>query len=293
MKPIASSELIINPNGSIYHLHLQPEEIAPIVLMVGDPQRVEVISSFFDTIELKRHNREIITHTGSLAGKRISVMSTGMGTDNIDIVVNELDALVNMDFEKRCPREKLTSLTLIRIGTSGSVQAEVGVNSFIISEYGIGIDSLLNFYKTDSPLVDLEFASEFVRQTSWNPNLGRPFAVKADPGLLSHFDKGFVKGLTVTAPGFYGPQGRLLRAPLAIPDLNERIMGFEYLGRKVTNFEMETSAIYGLSAILGHRALTCCLAIANRATGDFNPNYKVKMEEMIMAVLQIIKAKDV
>ena len=293
MEQFASSELIINPDGSVYHLRLHPHEIAPLVLMVGDPMRVEVISSFFDSIEVKRQNREIITHTGMLAGKRISVMSTGMGTDNIDIVVNELDALVNIDFEKRAPKPTLTPLTLIRIGTSGSVQENIPVNQFIVSEYGIGIDTLLNYYTADSPLIDLVFGAEFIRQTAWDPDLGKPYAVKADASLLKAFDKGFVKGVTVTAPGFYGPQGRLLRAPLAVPDLNEKIMKFEYRGYKVTNFEMETSAIYGLSAILGHRAITVCLAIANRVTGDFNPDYKIRMKEMITAILDVIKKGDV
>lgn len=286
-----ASELIINPDGSIYHLKLKPGELAGTVLLVGDPGRVETVSALFDRIDFKRQNREIVTHTGWIGDKRITVLSTGMGTDNIDIVLNELDALVNIDFKTRLPKQELTKLNLIRLGTTGSVQAEIPVNSFIVSEYGLGIDTVLNFYSGRNELFDEELTTAFIQQTDWDTALGRPYVVKANAEMISAFSDGFVKGFTATAPGFYGPQGRVLRAGLMHPDLNERISSFEYSGLKVTNFEMETSALYGLSAILGHRAVTVCLVIANRATGKFNDDYKKTMKELIEQILQIIVAK--
>ncbi len=286
-----ASELIINPDGSIYHLKLKPGELAGTVLLVGDPGRVETVSALFDRIDFKRQNREIVTHTGWIGDKRITVLSTGMGTDNIDIVLNELDALVNIDFKTRLPKQELTKLNLIRLGTTGSVQAEIPVNSFIVSEYGLGIDTVLNFYSGRNELFDEELTTAFIQQTDWDTALGRPYVVKANAEMISAFSEGFVKGFTATAPGFYGPQGRVLRAGLMHPDLNERISSFEYSGLKVTNFEMETSALYGLSAILGHRAVTVCLVIANRATGKFNDDYKKTMKELIEQILQIIVAK--
>ena len=286
-----ASELIINPDGSIYHLKLKPGELAGTVLLVGDPGRVETVSALFDRIDFKRQNREIVTHTGWIGDKRITVLSTGMGTDNIDIVLNELDALVNIDFKTRLPKQELTKLNLIRLGTTGSVQAEIPVNSFIVSEYGLGIDTVLNFYSGRNELFDEELSGEFIKQTNWDTALGRPYVVKANAELISFFSDGFVKGFTATAPGFYGPQGRVLRAALMHPDLNDRISSFEYRGLRITNFEMETSALYGLSAILGHRAVTICLVIANRATGKFNDDYKKTMKELIEQILQIIVAK--
>jgi uridine phosphorylase len=291
MDNMKASELIINPDGSIYHLKLKPGELAGTVLLVGDPGRVETVSALFDRIDFKRQNREIVTHTGWIGDKRITVLSTGMGTDNIDIVLNELDALVNIDFKTRLPKQELTKLNLIRLGTTGSVQAEIPVNSFIVSEYGLGIDTVLNFYSGRNELFDEELSGEFIKQTNWDTALGRPYVVKANAELISFFSDGFVKGFTATAPGFYGPQGRVLRAALMHPDLNDRISSFEYRGLRITNFEMETSALYGLSAILGHRAVTICLVIANRATGKFNDDYKKTMKELIEQILQIIVAK--
>jgi uridine phosphorylase len=286
-----ASELIINPDGSFYHLTLKTGELAGTVLLVGDPGRVETVSALFDRIDFKRQNREIVTHTGWIGDKRITVLSTGMGTDNIDIVLNELDALVNIDFKTRLPKQELTKLNLIRLGTTGSVQAEIPVNSFIVSEYGLGIDTVLNFYSGRNELFDEELSGEFIKQTNWDTALGRPYVVKANAELISFFSDGFVKGFTATAPGFYGPQGRVLRAALMHPDLNDRISSFEYRGLRITNFEMETSALYGLSAILGHHAVTVCLVIANRATGKFNDDYKKTMKELIEQILQIIVAK--
>lgn len=291
MANILPSELIINPDGSIYHLKLKPGELADTVLLVGDPGRVESVSARFDRVELKRQNREIVTHTGWIGNKRLTVLSTGMGTDNIDIVLNELDALVNIDFATRMPKPVLTSLNLIRLGTTGSIQAEIPVNSFIVSEYGLGIDTVLNFYKGRNQQFCPELEEAFIAQTQWDPALGRPYIVKADPDLLSHFGKGFIKGFTATAPGFYGPQGRVLRAPLMHPDLNDRISAFTFNGLQVTNFEMETSALYGLSALLGHKAATVCLVIANRASGKFNDDYKTTMHQLIGELLTILVEK--
>jgi uridine phosphorylase len=258
---------------------------------VGDPGRVETVSARFDRIELKRQNREIVTHTGWIGSKRLTVLSTGMGTDNIDIVLNELDALVNIDFATRLPKPVLTSLNLIRLGTTGSIQAEIPVNSFIVSAYGLGIDTVLNFYKGRNQQFCPELEEAFISQTHWDIALGRPYIVKADPELLSYFGDGFIHGFTATAPGFYGPQGRVLRAPLQHPDLNDRISAFAFNGLQVTNFEMETSALYGLSALLGHRAATVCLVIANRASGQFNDDYKTTMNALIDHLLKILVEK--
>ena len=282
------AELVTNPDGSVYHLRLHREQLADTVILVGDPGRVLAFSKHFDVLEYSGSNREITTHTGRIGKHRITVLSTGMGTDNIDIVVNELDALVNIDFATREVRPQKTRLKLIRIGTTGSLQPDIPVNSFIRSDYSIGIDTLLNFYTTEGCCFEPDMAEAFRTQCGWPASLGTPYAVKATESLARHFEKDTVGGVTLTAPGFYGPQGRQLRLPLAVPDMNERIGRFNYNGLRITNFEMETSALYGLASLLGHEALTICLAIANRPLGQFNDNYKPRMDELIRLVLEKI-----
>ncbi len=282
------AELVTNPDGSVYHLKLHREQLADTVILVGDPGRVSAFSKYFDALEYSGSNREITTHTGRLGKRRITVLSTGMGTDNIDIVVNELDALVNIDFATREVRPHKTRLKLIRIGTTGSLQPDIPVNSFIRSDYSIGIDTLLNFYATEGCCFEPDMAKAFRTQCDWPASLGTPYAVKATESLVRFFEKETVGGVTLTAPGFYGPQGRQLRLPLAVPDMNERIGKFNYNGLRITNFEMETSALYGLASLLGHEALTICLAIANRPLGQFNDNYKPRMDELIRLVLEKI-----
>lgn len=286
---IKHSELIINPDGSIFHLHLKPENIARDIILVGDPGRVDTVSAFFEEIEFSVQNREFKTTTGKYKGKRITVVSTGIGTDNIDIVVNELDALVNIDLEKREIKATHTELNLIRIGTSGGLQPDLQVNSFVVSEKSIGFDGLLNFYQGRNDVCDLDFEQVFTSTVNWGEQLAAPYIVNASQQLLARFaDARFRKGVTISAPGFYGPQGRQLRIPLAFPHLNEAIENFEFNGHRITNFEMESSAIYGLSALLGHQALTVCLIIANRVNRTANESYHDKMKELIQNVLDLI-----
>jgi uridine phosphorylase len=286
MKKPNPAELVINPDGSVYHLKLRPEQLAPTVLLVGDPGRVPSVSKYFDRIDYQGQNREIATHTGFIGPVRITVMSTGMGTDNIDIVLNELDALVNIDFETRAEKPEKQSLRLIRIGTTGSLHPYIPVNAFILSGYGLGLDTLLNYYLAQGPAFRDDIAGAFIQQCEWPAELGKPYVVSCNPGLAGLLANDTVSGITATAPGFYGPQGRRLRLPIAIPGLNERLMGFDYMGLKITNLEMETSALYGLSALMGHQALTVCLAIANRATGQFSEDYKPHMDRLIRLVLE-------
>lgn len=283
---IKHSELIINNDGSIFHLHLKPEHISNQIILVGDPARVDTISSFFDKIDFSVQNREFKTTTGWYNGKKLSVISTGIGTDNIDIVVNELDALVNIDLEKREIKKKLTKLEIVRIGTSGGLQPDLAVNSFVVSQKSIGFDGMLNYYANREKYCDMEFENAFKSYTHWNTSLPTPYVVNASEQLLSKFsDEIFRKGVTISAPGFYGPQGRVLRLPLAVPELNHQIEDFDFNSFKITNFEMESSAIYGLSKMLGHEALTVCLIIANRVTLNANENYREKMILLIQNVL--------
>jgi len=286
MRKIEASELIINPDGSVFHLHLKPGEIAQNIILVGDPGRVELVSSFFDSIELQRTNREFVSCTGMLKGKRISVVATGIGTDNIDIVVNELDALVNIDFETRTVKEEHTPLNFVRIGTSGSLQKDLPVNSWLLSEKAIGFDGLLNFYANRNTIADLDFEDAFKAALQWNALLSAPYVVDASAGLFKQLmGERVTKGVTISAPGFYGPQGRVLRLPLADNDINEKITAFKHQGYRVTNYEMECSAIYGLSALLGHHAATVCVIIANRLAGTASKDYKPVMKELIEHVL--------
>lgn len=283
---IRSSELIINPDGSIFHLHLKPEQLADHVLLVGDPDRVELIASFMTDIEFTVQNREFVSTTGKYGNKRITAISTGIGTDNIDIVVNELDALANIDLETREIKDEKKSLNIIRIGTSGGLQKDLPVNSFVISKKAIGFDGLLNFYANRQSVSDIGFERIFMEHTEWNPMLTTPYVVDASVKLYSKIaGEEFHEGVTISAPGFYGPQGRTLRLELADPLLNDKIESFYYNDFRITNYEMECSAIYGLSAMLGHEALTVCLIIANRVSKDANGDYHPYMKKLVKLIL--------
>lgn len=282
---IPISELPKHPNGSIYHLGLFPDEIADDIILVGDPSRVELISNKFDKVELKKQNRELITHTGLLNGKRLSVISTGMGTDNIDIVMTELDALANVDLEKMEVKSQHRCLNLVRVGTSGAFQAEIETGSFVAAAYGLGIDGVLQFYQNNGDFED-DLVEQFIAHTEWNDKLPYPYCTQADENLLQKVAHDFVQGITISAPGFFGPQGRVVRAPLRFPQLNAKMEGFSYKERKVTNMEMECSAIYGLSKVLGHNALTVCLIVANRVTHGSAFDYHKSMNRLIDTVLE-------
>lgn len=286
MNPIKSSELIINPDGSIFHLHLKPEHLADTVILVGDPGRVELVASYFDEIELSISNREFVTKTGRYKGKRFSVLSTGIGTDNIDIVLNELDALVNIDLETRLPKSKHQALTIVRIGTSGSLQANIPVDSFLLSKKSIGFDGMLNFYARRDEVSDLEFEKAFKDAVNWNSKLASPYFVSSSEKLINLLDgDNMIQGITISANGFYGPQGRVLRLDTLDMDLNDKIEAFEYKGQKITNYEMESSAIAGLAALLGHEAVTVCAIIANRVNKDASKDYKPIIKNLIKTVL--------
>ena len=284
---IPSSELPLQPNGAIYQIGIQPENLADTIILVGDPGRVEVVSAKFDTVEFKHSHRELTTHTGWYKNKRISVLSTGMGTDNIDIVLTELDALANVDLQKMEYKPEHKTLTLVRIGTCGAIQEDISVGSFIAAKKGFGFDGLLQFYKHNSTEYE-DFVAQFVKSTGWGERLPYPYCYPADKQLLETIAFDMVQGITASAPGFFGPQGRLVRAPLAFPDLNEKIEAFEYQTQRITNLEMECSAIYGLGNLLGHRTLTVCLAIANRVNHQFLSDYNNEMDTLIMTVLDRI-----
>lgn len=285
MTKIAASELILNPDGSIYHLNLKPEHIATDIIFVGDQNRVPKITKHFDSIEFDIQKREFRTITGSFKGKRITVISTGIGPDNIDIVINELDALVNIDLETRTVKKEHTQLNIVRIGTSGSLQKDIPVDSFVLAKYGLGFDGMLLSYDCKH-ILNSEFEDAFIEHTNWSPIKARPYIVKnsnfLEKKLLS--DKVFT-GVTATAGGFYGPQGRVLRLAIQDPDLNTKIDSFEFNNMRITNLEMETSAIYGLSRLLGHNACSMNAIIANRATGDFSENPYKPIEELIIYTL--------
>ncbi len=283
---IPHSELILNNDGTIFHLHLKPENVASQVILVGDPERVDTIASYFNSIEFAVQNREFKTVTGTYNKKRLTVISTGIGTDNIDIVMNELDALVNIDLNSRTVKSKLTSLNIVRIGTSGGLQLDLPVNSFVVSQKSIGFDGMLNYYANLEQYSDLVFEKAFKNFTNWNKSLPTIYVVDASKELMSRFkNNNFHFGVTISAPGFYGPQGRVLRLPLAVPELNSQIEAFDFEGLKISNFEMESSAIYGLSKMLGHKALTVCLIIANRVSKKANENYRDEMKKLIKIVL--------
>jgi len=286
---IPSSELIINADGSIFHLHLLPEQLAGRIILVGDPQRVNLVASFFDERECEVENREFRSITGSYKGKRISVVSTGIGTDNCDIVMNELDALANIDFATREPKASIKSLKIVRIGTSGGLQPECGLGSFVVSEKSIGFDGLLSFYAGWDKFCDLDFSAEFIKQTDFSAMHAFPYVVDADAELVDEIAQNdMIRGITISANGFYAPQGRELRLKLNDPELNKKIEGFSYKNHKITNFEMESSAIAGLSKMLGHRAMTVCSIIANRLAKEANVDYGKSIENLIKIVLERI-----
>ena len=289
---IKESELILNPDGSIYHLNLRPEQVADTIILVGDPNRVPRVSAYFDTIEFSTQKREFCTHTGTYKGKRLTALSTGIGPDNIDIVINELDALFNIDLHTRKPKEQLTSLNIVRFGTSGSLQADIPVDSFVLSSHGLGMDNMLHAYKDAPNVREIAMEEAFIAHTQWNTDKGRPYIVGCGETLKQQLltDKIF-EGITGTAPGFYGPQGRMLRLPVQDPTLNDKLHSFNYKGYRMTNLEMETSAIYGLSKLLGHQAVSLNAIIANRAAGTFTKDTKKVVENLIVYGLEQLAKK--
>ncbi len=286
MNSIAPSELIINSDGSVFHLHIRPEELADTVILVGDPGRVELVESHFDSREFVRSSREFVTITGNYKGKRVTVLSTGIGTDNIDIVVNELDALANIDFETRKPRSEHKRLKLLRIGTSGAIQPDIPLGSFVLSHISIGCDGLLNWYAGRDRVTLTDMESAFVKHTGWLPGLPAPYFAPASKSLIDAMSDFTVKGVTISASGFYAPQGRVLRLPLAMPDMVSKFESFRYNGHRITNFEMEGSAIAGLAALLGHDAATVCCIIANRYLHESQPDYKPYIKKLIEMSLE-------
>jgi len=291
MSSIAASELIINDRGAIYHVNCRPEEIAHTIITVGDPDRVNEVSKYFDKIEFRNHHREFNTHTGYIGKKRLSVTSTGIGPDNIDIVMNELDALVNIDFETRTVKEKLTSLNIIRVGTSGSLQQAIPVDSFVASTHGLGLDNLLNFYLDSSNEEEKQIMHAFNTHTQLQQGISEPYINAAGISLLKEFVNGFHQGITVTCPGFYGPQGRVLRMGLKQPQLIDRLTSFNFGQHRISNFEMETSAIYGMGKILGHHCLSLSAIVANRISKEFSKDGNAAVENLIKKTLEIVEAK--
>ena len=285
----APSELLIEPNGAIYHLGIKPEQLADKVILVGDPNRVPKVAVFFDTQECDVSAREFRTITGTYNGKRISVVGTGIGCDNIDIVMNELDALANIDFETRCEKDTFRRLELVRIGTCGGLQEYTPLGSYICSVKSVGFDGLLNFYEGRNDVCDLSFEEAFKKHLDWSPLLCAPYTIPADAELVERIAQdNMVRGVTIACGGFFGPQGRRLRVPLAFPRQNELVESFEYEGQRITNFEMESSALAGLAALMGHKAVTVCLVIANRRAKEANVDYSAKMNELIQTVLERI-----
>lgn len=286
--PIKASELILNPDGSIYHLNLKPNDIADTIILVGDQDRVDLVTKHFNSIEFEAQKREFKTQTGIINDKKVSVISTGIGTDNIDIVLNELDALVNIDFKTRTVNRTIKSLNIIRIGTSGALQPEIPIDTFLISEYAMDLNGMLHSYQIES-ISHKDIETAFINHTNWSNAKARPIVVKGAKSLISKFEStSTLKGLTATANGFYGPQGRTLRLPLETPLLNKKMDSFNYKGTKITNLEMETSGIYGLSNLLGHNAISLNAIIANRANGTFSKNPLKTIENLITYTLERI-----
>ena len=285
---LAPSELILNEDGSIYHLHLLPEQIADTIITVGDPDRVEHVTRHFESVEFSTQKREFKTQTGLYKGKRLTVISTGIGTDNIDIVLNELDALANIDFKSRCIKGNLKALNIIRLGTSGSIQQDIPVDSVLISKKTLGFDALLHFYESDS-LRDRALEDAFIKHTNWNPEKSKPYCISADQKLFNHFIEDTIfSGITATNIGFYGPQGRKLRLNTQDPQMNKKLETFSFSGESITNLEMETSGIYGLSLLLGHRALSINAILANRAKETFSSKPSQTVDAMIIWALDRI-----
>ena len=290
MQRIAESELIINTRGAVYHLNLRPEELADTVILVGDPDRVKKVSAHFDSIEHRQQHREFITHTGFIGKKRLTVMSTGIGPDNIDIAMNELDALANIDFESRMIRPEFKQLHIVRFGTSGSLQADIPVDSLVASTHGLGLDNLLNFYSYTKSAVESELAEAFIEQVGLDTGITYPYAFAGSQRLLDSFKTGFHKGITVTCPGFYGPQGRILRLGLSSPGLINRLSHFQFKGDRITNFEMETSAIFGLGRLLGHECMSVNAIVANRVVQEFSSDGDAAVEHLIKQALAVLAA---
>lgn len=288
MSSIAPSELILNSRGAVYHLNLRPEELAPSVITVGDPERVKEVSRHFDQVEFTSVHREFVTHTGRIGTKKISVVSTGIGTDNIDIVLNELDALVNIDLVTRTIKDTPTSLQIIRLGTSGSLQADIPVDDFVVSSHGLGIDNLLHFYQFSKTAEEKQLLSAFAGQVPLSPDAARPYLITASQELQQKFTNGFHTGITVTCPGFYGPQGRVLRGPLSHPDLIDQLSRFNFNNHRIANFEMETAGIYGMGRVLGHHCLSVSAVVANRISQEFSKDVAKTMETLIRKALDII-----
>lgn len=290
-KYFAESELIINKDGSVFHLHVRPEQLADKVILVGDPGRVALVASHFEEKEMEVESREFRTVTGTYKGKRITVISTGIGCDNIDIVMNEVDALANIDFQTRTEKQQLRSLEIVRIGTCGGLQLNTPEGTFICSEYSVGFDGLLNFYEGRNAVCDLKMERALISHLGWTGNMCQPYpyVIKADENLVEHIAQNdMVRGITVACGGFFGPQGRQLRVPLVDPHQNEKIESFEYEGLHITNFEMESSALAGLAKLMGHRATTACMVIANRRAGKANTGYKNIIDDLITLVLDRI-----
>ncbi len=288
MNKIAESELIINSRGAIYHIDLKPDELANTIITVGDPDRVAVVSKHFDSVEVKRQHREFISHTGYIGKKRITVISTGIGPDNIDIVVNELDALKNIDIDNRTIKANHTPLTIIRLGTSGALQADIPVDSLVAGTHGLGLDNLLNFYRLESNTEEQQMLQQFIAHTQLTGNI-QPYLVAGSSHILKHFVDGFHQGITVTCPGFYGPQGRILRLGISNPSLVDNLTSFRFGSHRVSNFEMETSAIYGLGKLLGHHCLSINVIVANRVRKEFSKDGAAAVEKLIGTCLGIIE----
>lgn len=287
-EPIAPSELIVTSEGAIYHLDLRPDQIAPNIIVVGDQYRVERISSHFDKIDHKVSKREFVTRTGWYKGKHVTALSTGIGCDNVDIVINELDALVNIDFETRLPKEEHTQLNIIRLGTSGALQEDIPVDDFVASTHGLGFDGLMGFYETAFDEDEKRLNQAFVEQVNWPASCNPPYIVKASEELLARIGEGMHQGITATANGFYGPQGRSLRLKASVPDMNERLNQFSFEGHRIANFEMETSALYSLCGLLGHNSVTVCAIIANRFAKTYTSDYNIPVDKLIKIVLERI-----
>ena len=288
-KIIPPSEFIINPDGSVFHLHLLPEQLTDRIILVGDPGRVDMVAEFFDSKTFEVSSREFHTIGGTYKGKPIMCLSHGIGPDNIDIVINELDALANIDFVTREVRQELRRLTMVRIGTSGALQPELSLGTPVIAEHSVGFDGVLNYYAGRDSVSDLDMEKEFCESVGWNPLWAKPYFVQADEELVNLIGQDdMVRGMTISAVGFYGPQGRELRLPLANPDLNRRIEEFQYQGRKITNYEMESAPLAGLGRLMGHRCMTVCSIIANRFNNNANPNYKSGIRDLIATVLERI-----
>ncbi|MBE2230021.1 MAG: nucleoside phosphorylase [Chitinophagaceae bacterium] len=286
MNRIAESELIINSRGAVYHLDLRPEELGDTVVTVGDPDRVKEVSKYFDQVEVKRQHREFISHTGRVGKKRITVLSSGIGPDNIDIVLNELDALANIDFTSREIRKELKALNIIRLGTSGSLQEDIPVDSFVASTHGLGVDNLLNFYRHEHNDEEKELLHSFITHTQIHSQTGDPYITRCATSLIKHFVEGFHQGITVTCPGFYGPQGRILRLGIRNPELINRLSDFRFGPHRISNFEMETSAIYGLGKLLGHHCLALNAIVANRVKKEFSKDGQAAVENLIKKFIE-------